>query len=75
LIDGVPVFASDEGSMVWSVCNKSFSDMETPCLPAREQWLHDLCYAQWTLDEMKQGLAWKHLFLDPGYVNSSASRH
>ena len=62
LIEGVPVFAFDEGSMVWSVCNRSLSDIESPCLPDRKQWLNDLCYAQWTLDEMKEGLAWKHLF-------------
>jgi hypothetical protein len=62
LIDGVPVFAFDEGAMVWSVCNRSLSDIESPIFPDRVQWLNDLCYAQWTLDEMKAGLAWKHLF-------------
>jgi hypothetical protein len=62
LIEGVPVFAFDEGSMVWNVCNRSLSDMESPSLPDRGEWLNDLCYAQWTLDEMKAGLAWKHLF-------------
>ena len=62
LIAGVPVFASDEGSMVWDVCNRSFEDIESPALPDRTQWFNDLCYAQWTLDEMKEGLVWKHLF-------------
>jgi len=62
LLEGVPVFAFDEGSMVWNVCNRSLSDIESPSLPDRAQWLNDLCYAQWTLDEMKEGLAWKHLF-------------
>jgi hypothetical protein len=62
LLAGVPVFALDEGSMVWGVCNRSLADIESPSLPDRTQWLNDLCYAQWTLEEMKEGLAWKHLF-------------
>jgi len=62
LIEGVPVFAFDEGSMVWSVCNRSLSDIESPSFPDRAQWLNDLSYAQWTLAEMKEGLAWRHLF-------------
>jgi hypothetical protein len=62
LVAGVPVFAFDEGSMVWPVCNKSLSAIESPCLPDRQQWLNDLSYAQWTLDEMKEGRAWHHLF-------------
>ena len=62
LIEGVPVFAFDEGSMCWPVCNKSFGVLSSPARPDREQWLNDLAYAQWTPDEMKEGLAWKHLF-------------
>lgn len=62
LVAGVPVFAFDEGSMIWSICNKSLSDIESPAMPDRTQWLNDLSYTQWTLDEMKAGLTWKHLF-------------
>jgi len=61
LIWGKPVFAFDEGSMVWNLANKSLLDIETPGYPKREQWAHELAYCQWTLDEMKQGLAWRHL--------------
>jgi hypothetical protein len=31
-------------------------------MPPREQWLNDLAYTQWTLEELKSGEAWKHLF-------------
>lgn len=61
-IDGVPVFAFDEGSMAWAVCNKDFEFIERPWKPDRTQWLNDLAYCQWTPDEMRKGLAWKHLF-------------
>ena len=62
LLEGIPVFAFDDGSMAWSVCNRSLTDIESPSLPDRTQWLNDLSYAQWTLGEMKEGLAWRHLF-------------
>lgn len=59
---GVPVFAFDEGSMAYSIANKSFDKLDEPEMPDRQQWLNDLCYAQWTPQEMSEGLAWKHLF-------------
>lgn len=59
---GVPVFAFDEGSMVWPIANKTLDKIENPEMPDRQQWLSDLCYAQWTPQEMAEGLAWRHLF-------------
>jgi hypothetical protein len=64
LINGVPVFAFDEGSMVWSICNKDLRRIDFPETPPRQRWLNDLCYAQWTLKEMMEGKAWSHLFRD-----------
>lgn len=61
-IEGVPVFAFDEGSMAWPICGKAFSQIEKPITPYRDQWLNNLAYCQWTLDEMKEGQAWRHLF-------------
>ena len=61
LIYGVPVFAHDQGSMCWKVANKSLLSVDVPNKPDRSQWLSDLAYCQWTLKEMKEGKAWKHL--------------
>ena len=61
LIDGKAVFAFDEGSMVWGLANKNLYDIESPQYPDRKQWARDLAYCQWTPEEMRQGLAWKHL--------------
>jgi hypothetical protein len=61
LIEGKPVFAFDEGSMVWNICNKSLLNIEEPVYPDRKQWANDLAYSQWTPQEMKEGLAWRHL--------------
>lgn len=62
---GVPVFAADEGSMVWGLANKDLKDINEPKpVPQkdREQWLNDICYAQWNIEEMSEGKAWQHLF-------------
>lgn len=61
-IEGVPVFAFDEGSMAWAIANKSFDDIENPQKPDRTQWINDLTFSQWTPGEMREGLAWRHLF-------------
>jgi hypothetical protein len=60
---GVPVFAFDEGSMVWEIANKTFDAIDNPQRPDRTQWLADLSYAQWTPREMREGKAWRHLNL------------
>lgn len=62
LVDGKAVFAFDEGSMVHGLADKNLADLEDPDYPNRQQWARDLAYCQWTLDEMREGLAWRHLF-------------
>lgn len=62
LIDGKPVFAFDEGSMVWELANKNLGDLEEPRVPDRKQWAANLAFAQWTPAEMSEGHAWRHLF-------------
>ena len=61
LIRGVPVIACDEGSMAWSIVGSDLRLVETPKHPDRAQWLNDLSYAQWSLEEMRSGEAWRHL--------------
>lgn len=61
-INGVPVFDFDDGSMTRSISTKSFSEIESPKLSDREQWLNDLSYTQWTMQEFREGKAWRHLF-------------
>ena len=61
-IYGKPVFAFDEGSMVWSIANRDLKDINEPKYPERTQWARDLAFTQWTPAEMQKGLAWKHLF-------------
>jgi len=61
VISGIPAIACDEGSMAWDVTGR-LNDVETPCTPDRGRWMRDLCYTQWTPEEMRAGETWKHLF-------------
>jgi hypothetical protein len=58
---GIPVFADDTGSMAYPIANKDIAQIAIPHMPERKQWLNNLAYAQWTPDEMRQGLTWEHL--------------
>ncbi len=62
VVNGVPAFVDDIGSMALSVSNRSLSDIEKPWMPDRTQWANDLAYCQWTPQEMREGKAWNHLF-------------
>lgn len=61
-IGGVPAFVCDEGAMGYGLLNTDLSKIETPEMPDRTQWLHDLAYTQWTMREMTQGIVVKHLW-------------
>lgn len=61
LIEGVPVFAFDKGSMALRVANTDLYDIDNPRFIEREPWASDLAYAQWSLDEMSSGECWDHI--------------
>jgi len=58
-INGLPVFVFDEGSMAWAVAGHQLRlDLFRP---ERDVWLRHLAYCQWTVEELENGEAWKHL--------------
>lgn len=59
VLAGVPAVVMDRGSMAWPVAGHSLCAL--PPQPEREQWAHELAYAQWTHAEMASGEAWAHL--------------
>ena len=40
---------------------KTFEDLDNPQGYDRELWIRKIAQTHWTLDEVKQGLAWKHM--------------
>jgi hypothetical protein len=60
VLEGVPIFTMDRGSIAWDVGNHVLAKelLEHPHKPEREPWAHDLAYSQWTVAEMEAGLPW-----------------
>ena len=56
---GIPVFLTSDLCLAWDVGNADFNKIESPTTPDRTQWLNDLAYANWTIDEVKSGMVWK----------------
>ena len=71
-IAGVPVFTGAPcladpialrgdwtGKTMWDLLG--CMEIVNPLPGVREQWLADLCYKQWSVDEFREGTPWKHL--------------
>jgi len=54
IINGVPAFVGPT-SLAYPVANKNLSTINTPELFDREQWINDLAWTEWTVDEMTRG--------------------
>lgn len=54
VIEGVPVFTGPS-SLAWPVANTDFTTLGMPKRPDRTQWLNDIAYTEWTLEEIAQG--------------------
>ena len=61
LLAGVPVIPCSECNFVWPISSHQLSDIENPKLGERTQLFYDLAYAQWSVEEIRQGKPWHHL--------------
>lgn len=59
LLAGVPVHCETGAASHFSVPMETMGDPEL--LPDREQFLYDVAWLQWTLEEMRSGEAWRHI--------------
>lgn len=59
LLAGVPVHCETGAAAAFSVPMESLDD--APLLDGRDQFLFDVAWLQWTVDEMRSGEAWAHL--------------
>ena len=67
VIAGIPTIACDQSmTMTRGVSGRSLLDLADPVKSDREKWAHRLSYAQWTREEFRSGLAWRHLSGDMG---------
>ncbi|XZE19810.1 hypothetical protein SH449x_005139 [Pirellulaceae bacterium SH449] len=64
-IAGVPAFAEDIGAMGYSILNHDLEKINNPETPCRQQWLKNLAYTQWNLEEISSGQTLSHLLGKP----------
>ncbi len=58
ILAGVPVVSKGARSMVKEVAATRLNGLVRPC---REAWARKLSYCQWSIDEIREGIAWEHL--------------
>ena len=56
---GIPVFVDDVSCVAWTVANHDISQIESPAVFEREQWLYDLAAAHWSDQDAQAGLIWQ----------------
>jgi hypothetical protein len=65
VLAGIPTVACDEGNFAWGVSSNMLEEINAPRLASYQEintWLHYLVGCQWSLDEMRQGVAWQYLY-------------
>lgn len=66
LVDGIPCFVWD--GVATKMGSSDLRLIDKPLRPDdRDQWCADVAYTQWTMQEMRQGLVWRH-FKDEGLL-------
>ena len=59
ILEGVPLWVDDSGSVCWDVANYNIGDINYPKQPDRSHWINDLAACHWTDEESRQGLVYK----------------
>ena len=55
VLEGVPVFVDDVSAVTWSVAHHNISQIESPQMFLRDQWIQDLATAHWSDDDGCKG--------------------
>lgn len=61
LLAGVPAFVTAPSSCFGWVCSSNLSEIEHPARGDRRAWANVLADNQWTLNEIRSGVAWRSL--------------
>jgi hypothetical protein len=60
MVRGIPAFVWKGVGVV--IGSSNLDDIDTPRYPeGREQWVNDIAHTQWSVDEMRAGIAWRDL--------------
>ena len=58
-IRGIPTFVTSDLSICWPVANTDLLKIESPIYTDRTQWVHDIGYKLWHVNEIKNGTVFK----------------
>lgn len=61
ILAGIPTISMDMGSMVYSITDHDLHSVVAPKTYDRTDWINNMAYTQWTLDEIRKGDTWDHL--------------
>ena len=61
LLNGCPTIAMNPGSFAYDVASNVVDGIDNPLCPPRDQWLYNLANCQWHVEEIENGLPWRHL--------------
>jgi hypothetical protein len=62
-IEGIPSFITDDPaySQAGGIANTDLSQIETPVMPDREQWIRQLAQCHWSFEDLRSGRQWAHM--------------
>jgi hypothetical protein len=60
IVNGVPAIVGPN-SIAYDVAEHTLSNIESPSMPNRQQWLNDYAWTEFTIDEIAQGLPLERL--------------
>jgi hypothetical protein len=61
LLYGVPNITYDSGSHAYNITPNDCKNIDSIVMPDINQWLQNLSYVDWSLEDMKNGISWIHL--------------
>jgi len=61
VLAGCPTVAWSPANFAYDISSKFISNINSVHKPDRSNWLHDLSYCQWNVEEISWGLPWEHL--------------
>lgn len=59
VLEGIPVFVDDHSAVTWEVANHNVSEIKSPKVFDKTQWLYNLAAAHWSDSDAQQGLIYQ----------------
>ena len=64
ILFGIPTISTDPGNFAFDISSHYPEEIDSLYMPGDveiKRWLLKLAYSQWSVSEMKEGIAWAHL--------------